>query len=100
MNRINTIFTRTLRTASSERYLLQLDEQRDAAALDLHFLDDGSVAGTLTLLDERHAADAAVQEILKTIDELLLPMASLDDRNLNFTIVVGRLVGNFVAEPE
>lgn len=93
-------FTRTVRTGSSERYLLELDGQRDAAALDLHFLDDASVAGTLTLLDERHSKEETVQQILAQVDESLLPMVSLDDRNLTFTIIVGRVVGSFVAEPE
>ena len=41
---------RTLRTASSER-LLALVGDRDAVAVDLHFLPDGSATGTVTVLD-------------------------------------------------
>jgi hypothetical protein len=48
---MNITWKRTLRTASSERFLAQR-EGRDAAAVDLHYLPDGTVAGTVILLKE------------------------------------------------
>jgi hypothetical protein len=42
---------RTLRTASSERFLAQR-EGKDVAAVDLHYLASGTVAGTVILLKE------------------------------------------------
>jgi hypothetical protein len=42
---------RTLRTTSSERFLAQR-EGRDAAALDLHYLANGTVDGTVILLKD------------------------------------------------
>ena len=42
---------RTLRTASSERFLAQR-EGKDVAAVDLHYLASGTVAGTMILLKD------------------------------------------------
>ena len=51
MNLIDRIrWKRTLRTASSER-LLGVIDGRDAVAVDLHFLPDGSAAGTVTVVE-------------------------------------------------
>ncbi len=40
---------RTLRTASSERFLVKR-EGKDVAAVDLHYLASGTVGGTVILL--------------------------------------------------
>jgi hypothetical protein len=85
---------RTLRTYSSERFLLQ-SAGADAAVLDLHYLTDGSVFGTLTITDDALASEDRMQALLEFVDESLLPMASLDEKNLSFTVVHGKVVGQF-----
>lgn len=87
---------RTVRTVSSERFLLQFEAGRDSAALDLHYLDNGRVSGTLVVFDDR-IADSEIPSILAEIDECLLPDASLDHGNLTFTVVRGRVEGTFTA---
>lgn len=91
-------FIRILRTPSSERYLVQLPAGTDAGALELHFLADGHVAGTLILFEETRLSEQAVAELLKEIDDVLLPDVSLEDKNLSFTVVVGSVMGTFVPE--
>ena len=95
---MNIEFTRVLRTPSSERYLLHIDGVGDDLALDLHYLQDGSVAGTLIVLDEKYASEATVVEIVERIDKILLPSVSLEEGNLSFTVVKGSLIGSFVGE--
>ena len=93
-------FTRVLRTASSERYLLHIDGEGDDAALELHYADGGSVYGTLIVLDKQYAPKDVVAEILEQIDRFLLPSASLDEGNLQFTVVRGTVIGSFSAAAE
>ncbi|MEY2796489.1 MAG: hypothetical protein RIR10_2205 [Planctomycetota bacterium] len=69
---------RTLRTPSSERLLGVLDG-RDAVAVDLHFLADGSVAGTVTVVDGCGIDRATVPGLLERIDDDFLPGVDLDD---------------------
>lgn len=90
-------FTRVLRTASSERYLLHIDGQGDDAALDLHYVDGGRVVGTLIVLDKKYAAKDVVAEILEQVDRFLLPDADLNDGNIEFTVVKGTVIGGFSA---
>lgn len=87
-------YVRTLRTASSERYLLQV-EGKDAGAVDLHFLPSGTVAGTVVLLDGGPISDDEVQGLLSHIDETLLPDAAISQDNLFFTVVRGHVVGSY-----
>lgn len=89
-------FIRTLRTPYSERFLIQLSDGKDSAAIDLHYLKDGSVAGTLFLLEGGGIAEDMVPDLLRHIDEVLLPEVSFQEHNLSFTVVHGRVVGNFV----
>lgn len=91
-------FIRVLRTASSERFLIQTNSGTDAAALDLHYLPNGSVAGTVTLLDDGGLTKETAQELLKEIDEVLLPDVSIDENNLTFTVVLGQVVGDYVPD--
>lgn len=95
---MNLTFIRTVRSNSSERYLLRTDSAKDAAALDLHYLADGSVAGTLVLLDKSLASQGQIEELLANIDETLLPMASFNAKNLSFTVVSGKVIGNFTPQ--
>lgn len=89
---------RTLRTASSERFLVQPKDGTDGAVLDVHYLPNGDVAGTLIVLDVALQSIDQTQELLQFIDESLLPMASLNERNLSFTVVHGKVSGQFEFE--
>ena len=91
---------RTLRTVSSERFLLQRKRGEDAGAIDLHYLRDGSVAGTVFLFEDSGLTDDLIPELLRYIDEVLLPDVSWDEFNLSFTVVRGRVVGDFKPETE
>jgi hypothetical protein len=89
---------RTLRTASSER-LLGLIGERDAVAVDLHFLSDGTAAGTVTVLDGGGIAEREIPALLERIDEDFLPGIDLDERHgrggVHFTVVFARSAENF-----
>lgn len=95
MDLSNLSFVRTLRTHSSERYLIQSPDRADRAVLDLHFLADGGVAGTLAILDDALASEEQAGQLIEHVDEFLLPMANLDDRNLSFVVVHGKVLGTF-----
>lgn len=86
---------RTFRTMTSERFLVQKKEGEDSAAIDLHYLADGHVAGTVFLFEHAGIEDAEVPEFLHYIDEVLLPSVSLEERTLTFTVVRGHVVGDF-----
>jgi hypothetical protein len=88
---------RTLRTASSERPLAQR-EGKDVAAVDLHYLSSGTVAGTLILLKEAGWNESDVPAVLGSLDEDFLPDVDLDHGNLNYTVVLGEVLGNYEAQ--
>lgn len=92
-------FARLLRTPTSERHLLRRNDT-DFASLDLHYLQDGTVQATLVVFDGSGIEEAAVPDLLTHIDEVLLPEVRLDDRNLTFTVVMGRVLGAYEADPE
>ena len=89
-------FVRLLRTSSSERFLVQQGGS-DVASLDIHYLADGRVAGTLCVFDDSGIDENQVPDLLQQIDETLLPDVSFRDRNLSFTVVSGCVIGNFEA---
>ena len=93
-------FTRALRTQSSERYLIHVDGQDDDAVLDLHYVEDGTVAGTLIVLNAKYATEDALGHIMQEIDRVLLPAVSIEEGNLTFTVVQGSVLGEFTAAPE
>lgn len=92
---------RTLRTPSSERFLaLETDPGGNAvevAAVDLHYLTSGTVAGTVTLLETAGWTEDQVPELLKSLDEEFLPDVDLESGSLTYTVVIGRILGNFEA---
>ena len=92
-------YVRTLRTESSERYLLQSEAGHDAAALELHYLGGNKIAGTLIILDEHAIPESKVPEVLKDFDSSLLPDVSVEEGNLAFTVVSGHIVGTFHPRP-
>lgn len=90
---------RTLRTASSERFLALRDGQ-DVAAVDLHHLGNGTVAGTVVLLESVGWKEADVPALLQSLDEDFLPDVDLAHGTLNYTVVIGRVLGNYEAEKD
>src|SRR5262249_20003779 len=93
-------FVRTLRTTSSERFLVQADGGKDVAALDVHYLAGDRVAGTVIVLDPAAIPEKSIPNLLREIDEKLLPDASIQDGKLTFTVVVGHVVGTFFPQPD
>jgi hypothetical protein len=89
-----------LPTVSSERFLLQLTKGEDAAAVNLHYLRDGSVAATVFLFDYGGITEDRVPELLQYLDEAVRPEVSLDAHNLSFTVVQGRVLGDFRPDPD
>lgn len=90
------IWKRTLRTSSSERFLAAR-EGKDVAAVDLHFLANGTVAGTVILLKDAGWKEADVPALLQSLDEDFLPDVDLQHGTLTYTVVVGEVMGNFEA---
>lgn len=96
---MNLFWKRTLRTPHSERFLAQKDG-KDVAAVDLHHLADGTVAGTVVLLEDARLGEDEVPQLLRQLDEDFLPGADLREGSLVYTVVVGRVLGNYEAVPE
>ena len=88
---------RTLRTASSERFLL-LRDGKEAAAVDLHYLDNGAVSGTVILLKSAGWSEEEIPKLLKSLDEDFLPDVDLGRGTLAYTVIMGEIVGVFEAE--
>lgn len=88
-------FTRTLRTPFSERFVLK-DGDQDIGAVDLHFLEGGRVAATLTLLDDRTCTPEQIEAVISRIDDLLLPDVSREEGKIVFTVVRGKVVGSYI----
>lgn len=93
------IWKRTLRTPSSERFLAQRSGE-DIAAVDLHYLANGTVAGTVILLKTAQWKEEDVPNLLKSLDEDFLPDVDLAHGNLTYTVVIGEIFGNWEAEPD
>jgi hypothetical protein len=94
---MNLTWKRTLRTASSERFLA-LREGHDVAAVDLHYLANGTVAGTVIILKGSKLDESNIQELLSSLDEEFLPDVDLVAGNLTYTVVLGEVLGNWEAE--
>jgi hypothetical protein len=89
---------RTLRPPSSERFLA-LRDGRDAAAVDLHYLPNGTTAGTVILLRSAGWKEEDVPGLLSSLDEDFLPDVDLASGTLTYTVVMGEVLGNFEATP-
>jgi hypothetical protein len=94
---MNLLWKRTLRTASSESFLAQR-EGKDVAAVDLHYLANGTVAGTVVLLKDEGWKESDVPALLGSLEEDFLPDVDLDHGNLTYTVVLGEVLGNYEAE--
>ena len=91
---------RTLRTQSSERFLA-VENGREIAAADLHYLPSGHVAGTMILLataaPDGGWSEQAIMEVLRSLDDDYLPDVDIDEGNLTYTVVTANILGNFEA---
>lgn len=85
---------RTLRTPHSERLLASRDG-KEVAAADLHHLPDGTVAGTVILLKDTGLGSDQVPDLLAELDRDWLPGVDLGGGNLNFTVIIGEVLGNY-----
>ena len=90
-------FIRTLRTPHSERFLLRT-RGNDIAAVDIHFRLNGTADATVILFEEANIAEKDVPAILTKIDDVVLPDVSIGEKNLSFTVVVGRVLGAFLPD--
>jgi hypothetical protein len=88
---------RTLRTQSSERFLAVRDG-KDVAAVDIHYIPTGHVAGTVTILEGSGLGERDVPELLRQLDEEMLPGVDLGSGSLTFTVVIGRVCGDYEAQ--
>jgi hypothetical protein len=93
---MNITWKRTLRTPSSERFLAVKDG-KDAAAIDLHYLANGTVSGTVILLRSAGWIEADVPKLLASLDEDFLPDVDLQQGTLVYTVVFGELLATYEA---
>ncbi|MBM3347764.1 MAG: hypothetical protein FJY55_14895 [Betaproteobacteria bacterium] len=75
-------------------------DNKDVAAVDLHYLANGTVSGTVILLKEAGWQSADIPKLLQSLDEDFLPDVDLSSGTLTFTVVMGELLGNFEATVE
>jgi hypothetical protein len=96
---MNLSWKRTLRTPSSERFLA-LRQGEDVAAVDLHYLADGTIAGTVIILKSAKLEEADIPKLLSALDDEFLPDVDLSHGNLVYTVVLGEVLGNWQAEED
>ena len=96
----NVNFVRAVRTGSSERFLIQEENNtdQDLAVIDMHFLENQIVSATLIILDEKYYGGEFANWLVEAFDSRLLPMACINEGDLNFTVVEGRIAGQFTNE--
>ena len=87
---------RTLRTPSSERFLAFRDG-KEVAAVDLHYLANGHVSGTVILLRGAGWNESDVPQLLASLDDDFLPDVDLKQGTLTYTVVLGEVLGNYEA---
>jgi hypothetical protein len=90
---------RLLRTLSSERFIATRDGA-DIAAVDLHYLGNGHVTGTVFLFASAHWKEADVEGLLSGLDDAMLPDVDLSSGSLSYTVVHGEVWGQFEAMGE
>jgi hypothetical protein len=94
---MNLAWKRALRAPSSEHFLGQR-EGKDVAAVDLNYLPNETVVGTVILLKNARWKESDVPALLGSLDEDFLPDVDLNHGNLNYTVVLGEVLGNFEAQ--
>lgn len=96
---MNLTWKRTLRTPSSERFLAQ-QQGNDVAAVDLHYLTNGTIAGTVIVLRASGWKEDEIPALLASLDDDFLPDVDLSHGNLHYTVVIGEVLGNWQAEEQ
>ena len=91
--------SRLLRPPHSERYVFRRGDT-ECAALDLHDLPNGVVAGTVVAYREAGLGEDGIHRLLEQIDQDLIPEAEQGDGRFFFTVVVGEVLGSFCPSPE
>jgi len=89
---MNITWKRTLRTPSSERFLA-LRDGVDLAAIDLHYLANGTVVGTVVILKGAGLGESDIEPLLSSLDEEFLPDVDLAHGTLSYTMVRGEVLG-------
>lgn len=90
------LFTRALRTPHSERFLMtRQSADTECAVLDVHYLANDTVRGTLVVFEGAGLAEEDIPALLQQVDEQLLPEVQLDDATLEFTVVMGQVLGAY-----
>ncbi|MGV3773377.1 MAG: hypothetical protein ACO1QB_10785 [Verrucomicrobiales bacterium] len=90
---------RTLKTLTSERFVAFKDGI-ESAAVDLHYLSSGAVAGTVILLEDRGWKEDQVPGLLKSLDQDFLPDVAMENGNFIYTVIMGTVIGNFEGQPD
>ena len=93
---MNITWKRILRTPSSERFLA-LKDGKDAAAIDLHYLANGTVSGTVIILRSSGWTETEVPKLLASLDEDFLPDVDLQQGTLVYTAILGDVLGTYEA---
>jgi hypothetical protein len=94
---MNLTWKRTLRTPSSERFLA-LHQDQDVAAVDLHYLANGTIVGTVIILKGAGLDESNIEQLLSALDDEFLPDVDLEHGNLTYTVVIGEVLGNWEAQ--
>ena len=63
----------------------------------MHYLANGTVAGTVILLKSANLKEANIQPLLASLDEDFLPDVDLAHGTLTYTVVIAELLGNYEA---
>ena len=86
---------RTFRTMAWERFLVQKKEGEDSAAIDIHYLADGHVAGTVFLFERAGIEDAGMLPSSCGKSTGPAALGVVWKPQLTFTVVRGHVVGDF-----
>jgi hypothetical protein len=85
---------RLLRTPHSERFVA-LRDGREAGYVDIHYLGDGRVFGSVVLLSGAGWSEEQVPDLLASLDEEFLPEVDLARGDLQYHVVIGEAIGSF-----
>ena len=81
----------------TDRYFKVLRDGKDLAAVDLHYLSNGTVAGTVIILKGSGLDESNIEPLLSSLDDEFLPDVDLAQGNLSYTVVLGEVLGNWEA---
>ena len=87
-----------MRTPHSERYTVTLGD-KPLAFVDVHLFADGTLEGTLILLEDSGVSEKDVSVLLRELEENYLPGVTLGEGTLVYAVVSGRLLGSYESMP-